>query len=1005
MRYNYGTGRNNMDSQEQILIGLNPEQQKAVTHNRGPLLVIAGAGTGKTMVITRRIARLIADKRAKPSEILALTFTDKAANEMESRVDAMVPYGYVDVAISTFHSFGDRILRDYAIDLGMRPDYRVLAYADQIVFFREHIHEFPLKYYRSLSDPTKHVEALISAISRAMDEDILPEEYIAWAKKRMKGARGRDTGGGERKMEAEKQLEVARVYKKYQELKAKKGFVDFGDQVTLLLRLFREHPAVLKSYRDRFKFIMVDEFQDTNYAQFELIKLLCGKEKNIMAVGDDDQSIYKFRGAAISNILNFEKIYRKTRKIVLKQNFRSTQLILDSAYRLIKHNNPDRLEARIGIDKQLTATRGAGTYRVEHKHFDRVSSEADWVARTISQKMEGGEFKLRDFAILVRANADAEPFRQSLNMLSLPYAFSGGGGLYVFPEVKLAVSFLKVIGDLADSAALYGLAVSELYRLDPLDLQKINTFADRRNYTLHHVFSHIDQIADKDSEFYVLNDLKEGSVVNIKKIMDDVGHYLEFARNHSTGEVLYHFLKRSGFLGKLAAEESNENETRLKNLAAFFDKVRRFKEVAVEDKVSEFVKYLNILKEAGENPEASQPDTETDAVNIMTIHKAKGLEFPVVFMCSLVAEKFPVRIRREAIRFPDDLIKEELPTEDFHLQEERRLFYVGMTRARDELFLTSSIDYGGKRERKISQFVLEALDLPRPDVTTIRTRAIDQIELFVPQEISFPPLKKIRDEEILPLSFYLIDDYLTCPLKYKYVHVVNIPLLPSHAIMYGAAVHKAVQAYFSAKLAGQKSREKDLLTVFKHNWSSEGFISRQHEETRFREGAAALKRFFKTQERSKAKVKFVEEEFKFVRDKIQIRGRWDLVLEEKGSGVKGQGSRVRGQEAGISIVDFKTSEVKKQEDADRKTKDNLQLSIYALSWLEKYGTLPERLKLYFIDSGLVGSVSKTARDLDKVWEKIKKVADGIREADFKATPSSRTCGYCPYNEMCPRSAV
>ena len=181
MRYNYGTGRNNMDSQEQILIGLNPEQQKAVTHNRGPLLVIAGAGTGKTMVITRRIARLIADKRAKPSEILALTFTDKAANEMESRVDAMVPYGYVDVAISTFHSFGDRILRDYAIDLGMRPDYRVLAYADQIVFFREHIHEFPLKYYRSLSDPTKHVEALISAISRAMDEDILPEEYIAWA--------------------------------------------------------------------------------------------------------------------------------------------------------------------------------------------------------------------------------------------------------------------------------------------------------------------------------------------------------------------------------------------------------------------------------------------------------------------------------------------------------------------------------------------------------------------------------------------------------------------------------------------------------------------------------------------------------------------------------------------------------------------------------------------------------------------------------------------------------
>jgi DNA helicase-2/ATP-dependent DNA helicase PcrA len=962
-----------------ILQDLNAQQQAAVTAQSGPLLIIAGAGTGKTTVITRRIAWLVAKKLAKPGEILALTFTDKAANEMEERVDKLVPYGYIDVAIATFHAFGDRVLRDYALEIGLRPDYRVLSLADQIIFFREHLFEFPLKHYKSLGDPTKHVEALIGVISRAKDEDIMPEEWV-----RDVGRRTKDVG-------RERQLEVAKVYKKYQELKLKHGLVDFGDQVNLALKIFRENKTVLKEFQNKYKYILVDEFQDTNFAQFELLKLLTGKKANITVVGDDDQSIYKFRGAAISNILGFQKCYPKAKTVVLTENYRSTQLILDAAHRLIKFNNPARLEVRAGINKQLVSVLGEAGKRVVQQHFDRVSSEADWVARTIKEKYDNKEYKLADFAILVRSNNDAEPFRQSLNLLDIPHQFSGGGGLYIFSEVKLAMSFLRVIGDLTDSVSLYDLALAELYQLNPLDLQKMNTFAGRRNLTLHHVFTHL-------AEFDVLADIKEKSRAIVRQIMVDISYYLDYASKKSTGEVLYQFMKRSGYLAGLTQKASVENENKLKNLAKFFEKVREFKEIAKVDRVAEFVKYLNVLKEAGDDPESSQPDSDSDAVNVLTIHKAKGLEFPVVFMVALVADKFPIRARKQPIELPADLLKESIPGGDITLMEERRLFYVGMTRAKRELYLTSAVDYGGKRERKVSQFVLEALDLPKADVSVLKKPALAQIEMFGERgegDGRWDVGRRTWDE-IIKLTPYQINDYLTCPLKYKYVHILRIPLLPNHQIIYGAALHKAVQDYFVAKKDQQKFSEKDLLAVFARNWSAEGFISRQHEEERFKAGRKALKRFY-NQDKKRGRVpKFVEQEFTIVESKIQIKGRIDLVEEERGTWDVGRRT---------FIVDFKSSEVKDQEKAEAKVKESLQLAIYAIAWQRMFGELPAAVELYFLDSGLVGSIAPTEKNLAKAWAQIREVEKGVRNCEFNARPNAAICGYCAYNELCPKSAV
>jgi len=419
-------------------IQLTTRQKEAVEHGEGPLLIVAGAGTGKTLVITHRIANLIQMKLARPEEIIALTFTEKAAAEMEERVDVLLPYGYANVTISTFHAFGDSILREFGLELGLNPDFQVLSQPEQVIFFRDHLFDFPLKHYRPLGTPTNFVQAMLTVISRAKDEDVSPEDYMHYVQT-LKKSEGK-SGDPLQIDEIEKQEEIAGTYTRFQEILAEEGKSDFGDQVSLTLRLLRERPAVLQTLRKRIKYILVDEFQDTNYAQFQLVQLLGGDRANITVVGDDDQSIYKFRGAAISNILSYRDVYPTAKQIVLNENFRSTQIILDTAYRLIQQNNPDRLEVRNQIDKRLIAG-SEGKHVVEHLHCDTLITEADRVAQTIQDLVENKDCYYSDIAILVRTNNTADSFLRALNMKQIPWRFSGNRGLYSQLEVQLLISF------------------------------------------------------------------------------------------------------------------------------------------------------------------------------------------------------------------------------------------------------------------------------------------------------------------------------------------------------------------------------------------------------------------------------------------------------------------------------------------------------------------------------------------------------------------------------------
>jgi DNA helicase-2/ATP-dependent DNA helicase PcrA len=963
-------------AESRILEGLNEAQNEAVAHGEGPLLIIAGAGTGKTTVLTRRIAHLIATKRARPEEILALTFTEKAAAEMTERVDQLVPYGYTETQVSTFHAFGDRVLRDSALEIGLNPEFRVLSQPEQIIFLRERIFQLPLHRFRPLGDPTKHLRALCTLVSRAKDEDVSPERYLAWAEGHRAAA-----GTDEERDEAEKHIELAAFYAVHQRALGEAGLVDFGDQIHRTLGLLRERAAVLETLRERYRWILVDEFQDTNHAQLEMLKLLAGDSANLTVVGDDDQAIYRWRGAAAANLLAFRRLYPGSREVVLTENYRSTQRILDVAARLVSFNNPYRLEAIAGLDKRLRSERGDGP-PVRHLHFDTVSAEADGVADEIGKRLQAGA-RPRDVAILVRSNDDADPFLRALNVKGVPHRFSGSRGLYAREEVRLLVSFLRVLANPEDSVSLFYLAASEVYRVAEMELLRLNQYARRKTRPLLEVLR---GLAENEDLAGVSGATREATA----RLLSDLERAAAEVPRRRTGEVLYGYLQWSGLLGRLSKEASAAAEAKVRNIARFFEAVKAYGDVAEHDRVPAFVAHLELLRDAGDDPAVAEADPDDDAVHVLTVHKAKGLEFPIVFLVGCAESKFPLRRRGEKVSLPDALVREEVEVGSGHLHEERRLFYVAMTRAMDELVLTSATDYGTARARKVSRFVVEALDLPHPAPAPRKSRALETLARHQPApEPRVVPERPIPEDELLRLSHSRIDDYETCPLKYRYIHVLRVPLLAHHTVVYGHAVHEAVRQMFEARLAGRAFSEEELVAAFRASWVTEGFLSREHEERRLRVGEETLRRFFRQEAESPWAPTAVEAEFTFDVGRNRIQGRYDLVIE---------------QEAHVTVLDFKTGEISDPKAAQNRADESLQLDIYALAHLRTRGRLPDRVELRFLESGLAAGRRPTLEEVSRTEQRIRAAATAIRRREFPARPTWMACGQCPFREICPHTA-
>jgi DNA helicase II / ATP-dependent DNA helicase PcrA len=976
--------------QPPLLADLTARQRKAVTHGDGPLLIVAGAGTGKTTVITRRIAWLIAEKRARPSEILALTFTDRAAFEMIERVDRLVPYGHNDAQISTFHAFGDRLLREHAFEAGLSDRSSVLSRAEQIILLREHLFDLPLDRYRPLGNPTRFLSGLVTLISRLRDEDVAPDAYLA-AAARLAERAAADPENEALAEEAANQAELAATYAAYERLMRETDRLDFGDQVSLALRLLRDHPAVLDEERRRYRYILVDEFQDTNHAQWEMVKLLAAEHGNVTVVGDDDQSIYRFRGAALGNILGFRETYPKAGSVVLVDNYRSRQAILDAAHRLIRHNDPERLEAREGLDKRLRArTKFARAEPeagpIQLAGYTTGSDEADAIADRIGASLRVGR-RVGGHAILVRGNRDADPYIRALNMARILWRFSGTAGLYRQPEVRVLISFLRAVNDPDDSISLYDLATSEIFGLSPGDVTLALNRARRRRSSLAVALR--DAADNPDDSPFSLR-----AIEVVQRLLASLDAHRAMSTERSCGELLYHFISSSGWLARLAHEARETGEERLANVGRFFEIVRRQGGLLRDDRLPFLVAQLDTLIETGDDPSTAdaEPD-EGDAVHVLTYHKAKGLEFNVVFLVGLVSDRFPGWERRDGLEMPDELLRDApVADADHHTAEERRLFYVGMTRAREELVLTWARDYGGRRSRSVSQFVIEALDLPpATPPETVRPAVMEQLARHAGSPVEpAPATRRALGDRPLVLSYGQIHDYLDCPARYRYGHMVRIPTPVSHQMVYGRALHAAAQAFHRRQLAGRPMTIDELHAALDANWESVGFLTREHEEARRAAAHDAIILFWEDQQRDPAHPIAVEQDFTVSFGPDRLRGRYD---------------RIDRDEAGrVVITDYKSSDVRDLATASRQARESLQLSIYALAHEAQHGSLPDELALHFLESGIVGRVAPTEKRLEKAQEKLTEAAEGIRAGRFEPNPSPMRCGYCPFREICPDAA-
>ena len=632
---------------------LNPAQREAVEQTEGPILILAGAGSGKTRVLTTRIGYLMKEKKVKAENILAITFTNKAANEMRETVDETLSDEDTSAMwITTFHSCCVRILRKSINKIGYNRSFVIYDSSDQVTLVKDCLRE--LNYSEKAMDP----KYIISVISNAKDKLINPKQFREKYKNDFSKSK------------------IADVYALYQDRLKRNSALDFDDLISKTVELFREHEDVLDFYRNRFRYIMVDEYQDTSRAQYELVRLLAQGHQNICVVGDDDQSIYGWRGADIRNILEFERDYDDVHVIKLEQNYRSTQIILDAANYLIK-NNIERKRKKLWSEKKEGEL-------IKIQLAETEVDEAEFVANTISTMVRTGERSYKDFAVLYRANAQARPVEDALNRAQIPYNIYGGTKFYERKEIKDMVAYLRVIQNPQDDISLKRIINVPRRGIGLRTIEKIEDRASLKEESLYSVLIDIDGNSD----------ISRKAKASINGFVDIMSTFRSLKQIYPASKMIEKVMDITGYLDELEKDKSEESQDRIENLKEFISVAMEFESKNEDTSLEAFLTNVALTSEPNEEEE------HADRVSLMTIHSAKGLEFPVVFLTGMEEKLFPIARAIASMQ-------------DTQIEEERRLCYVGITRAKEELFMTMTGKrtlYGRTNHSVASRFIEELPD-------------------------------------------------------------------------------------------------------------------------------------------------------------------------------------------------------------------------------------------------------------------------------------------------------
>jgi DNA helicase-2/ATP-dependent DNA helicase PcrA len=925
---------------------LNAAQEAAVAHRNGPLLIIAGAGTGKTRVLVERYRQL--RNEGVPAEaILLLTFTDKAAKELLDRIELVDPAPTAERWVTTYHAYAQRLLQDEGWVAGVPRPFHIVSEVRRWEIMRDVLLELRPATLFHPQRPYEQIGDLLKLIERAKHEVITPDAFLAWAAAQAAAADPR----------LQRQRQAAEVYARYQAALLATSALDFDDTICYSVKLLSEHPAVLERQAARFAHLMVDEFQDTNFAQSRLLELLASSHRNLAVVGDDDQSIYKFRGASVANLRRFQRVFPEAVVVRLEENYRSRSPVLRAAARLIA-DDPDRLA------KTLVPTRGEGP-PVTVIEAAGVLDEADAVATYVKDAIDGGRHKPSEIAILLRANAHLQNFARALQRRGVAYQISGGRGFYQQPEIKDCIAFLRSVESPDDPVSLLRLLSLPRYACDPLEAGRWARLARDQGLSL---FQFLDSRGEEGARRLVA-DLRQFAALRLRLGVDDLFYeIMEQTR----------YLDIDRFRGAVEQLQVSANVQKLAEL------IGQYCDEHPDHHLSAYLAHLATTEEAQADEEIAPLDEHLNAVRLMTVHQAKGLEFELVIIPHLVEGRFPAQRRGEGLTLPDALLPEELPATEMHLAEERRLAYVAVTRARQELVSTWAQRYEGSRDWRPSRFLdaigggearaLLAKDVVGPAPLLELSIVPGQVELPLPDAAPLPPL-----------SYTALDSYLRCPQQYQYRFVFRLPTRPRPQMQFGRILHDTLRDALGAIERDHPLTWQMLEAAYVAAWAGERFCAPDRAPSLQELGRNYLRRAFDQGDLKKALL--LEQPFSLPIDGLRVTGRIDRVD--------------RLPDGGYEVIDYKTGSARRAQDLQR----DLQLGIYAMAAKEVFRFDPLTLSFYYLETGERVSVEKPADRLAEDRAMIRRAAEGIAAELFPARPDRVKCAGCDFRLLCPSAAL
>jgi DNA helicase-2/ATP-dependent DNA helicase PcrA len=966
--------------------GLNDAQRRAITHGEGPLLVIAGAGTGKTRVITERIRHLLqSDESLSGENILGLTFTNKAAGEMKARVVRATGERGKNVTLATFHAFCESLLKEAA------PERLMIDKVDHWILLRRNLERLKLDKYRRLADPGQFLNDFVEFFSRCQDELVSSEDYQRYADglaeqlETDRAALDEDTFK-ERAEEVALQREIARAYSASEELLREKKRVSFGSLITGAVELLETNADVRRTQREKYRYILVDEFQDTNIAQLRLLELLAGDQKNIVAVGDNDQAIYRFRGASFGSFKLFLERFAGWRegadstpfRVSLVENYRSTPNILRVATQVIAQNT-------VSADfpkKVLSANKEEGE-KIRIVELENEEGEARWIASELQRSHAAGR-KWRDFAVLYRQHAHRDELVEELSRHKIPFVISKLS-ILDHPLVKDVLAYLRLIAAPFDDIACARVLAAPAWGLEPADLVRLAERARKEKKALYDML----QAPQGQLAFDSLH-------AALGRLVEFLSEQRKTLRRQSAREILGDLLEWLEVPQRASAPD-RKYVTRLSEF------VKEWEPKSETRSLAEFVEYLGYYSQAG-GTISLEDDFPGDAVQLMTVHGAKGLEFPQVFLLRINDKKFPATERSRVFEFPAALMKEGEPAEQFHIQEERRLFYVALTRAENRLTLTTLTE----KKAKIPVFVEDILMAPlikRRDVRQLRPKlpeapkttnkdaqSTSDAQLF--PALAEPPkiFSRIADwalefhpptPEPLTLSPSAVSGYRSCPQQYLFSRRWSLKEGPKAVLSFGSVMHTTIKRFVGQLRKGTKLPFEEVARIFESEWSSAGFEDDYQEKGYKQDGLDQLRAFHASVLETPPQVLEQEKSFELpLANNVTIIGRMDQV---NSLGRKD-----------VEIIDYKTGKPKKDADA----KKDLQLSLYALAAKEIFEWNPARLVFHYLQNNQIQVTTRDAKQLDEVQKIVLEAAADIRAGEFPPKPGF-VCRSCAYKPICP----